>query len=192
MASQKFPQLSIFSAGVESSERLAGSPVIPNTGVVVVQDRAKAVREVHLNVSGLEAIVLAANDYGSIRLLDFDDKNIMLLSVELDLLATKAGGLIAGTDLDLAVGTAAASAQTLATTMIDVIERSDHDASEAVVPWQAHSADQATAAYPLQLLDSATLALYLNIGVPVGVADATLTFDGTVVIQYIDLGNAIS
>jgi hypothetical protein len=189
---QKNNQPHLFMGGVDASEALTGLPAVPPTGVVVSTDKALAVREMHLVVTDLEAEVLAANDYGSAKLCDLPDKNLLLLSVEVNLVGLKSGGIIAGTDLDLAVGSAAASAQTLATTMIDIVEKSDHDASEASATWQAHTADQATAAYPLQKVDSATSALYLNVGLPVGVADGAVTFTGTVVLKYVDLGNEIS
>ena len=195
MARKENQQL-LLAGGVAASDALTGAPVAPgSSAVLVIVDEALTARKMVLSVTALSATVLAADDYGSVKLCDLPDKNMLLLAVELDLVATKgnaSSGIEIGTDLDLAVGTAAASAQTLATTMIDVIEKSDHDSSTLTPVWQAHSGDQSTAAYPLQLADSATLALYLNIGLPVGVADDTLSFTGTVTLIYYDLGNVIS
>ena len=189
---QKIRQAVLHAGGLVASDAVAGSPPTPNTGVTLVSDEAKCMREMRFSVSGLVATVLAADDYGSVKLLDLPDKNLLLASLELDLVGTKAGGLIAATDMDFAVGTAVASNQTLATTMLDVIEKIDLDADVIGAVIQIHSNDQSTAAYPLRIADSATTALYLNLGIPVGVADGTVTFAGTVVLKFWDLGNEIS
>lgn len=147
-------------------------------------------------LSSLTLDVAAADDFGSVKLCDLPDSNLLLLAVEVDLVLTKGGvtnGLEAAVDLDMGVGTAAASAQTLAGAMIDVIEKVDVDTNALAVDFEAISVGQATAAYPLQIADGASNALYINCGVPAGItADDDLTIDGTVRVVWIDLGNDAS
>lgn len=190
---QKNRQQLMLQGGIAASDAACGVIVTPGSDEVLVgADEGLMARKVVLVVTDLDAVIPAADDYGSAKLCDMPDSNIMLLSVEVDLTALKSGGLISGTDMDLAIGTAAASNQTLATTMLDVIEKSDHDADDIDPQWEAQSQAQATAAYPLRLNDSATLALYLNVGIPNEVADGTVTFTGTVTLIYYDLGNVTS
>lgn len=165
----------------------------PGTGVTVI-DQAKTVRRARLTLTDFSVAVAEADDYGGTKVLDLPDSNLMLLAVEVNLVMTKAGttnGLVAATDVDVAIGTAVASNAVLSSTMIDVIEKADLNADTLTGTWQAHSADQATATFPLQIADGAASALYLNMAAAI-TADDTATFDGTIDITYIDLGNDAS
>jgi hypothetical protein len=139
--------------------------------------------------------VLAANDYGSIKIMDLPDRNIAILHVEVDLTLVKEGntnGLVATSDLDVGVGTAAASNATLATTMINVLEKTDLNDDALTVQYEAVSLGQSTAAPPIFVADSATNALYLNVGGPNITADSSLEVTGFVDVYWVDLGNRAS
>jgi len=185
--------------GVVTADKLISSGVTavtePGTGVTL-SDTSHAVRRAQLTLSGFVISVTAALDYGGTKLCDLPDRNIMIMGVEIDLEVVKGGlstGLITTVDLDMGVGTATASATTLATTMIDIIEKQDLDTDSLTVQLEAHTQAQSTASTPIKIVDAATTALYLNCGLPVGITvDDTLTVSGTVDIYYLDLGNLSS
>lgn len=175
-------------------DRLSLRVTEPGAGVAVVDD-AVIPRRARLTLTNAVLTITAALDYGSIKLVDLPNRNLMLLAVEVDLTLVKQGntnGLLAATDLDLGIGTAAASATTLATTMINVIEKIDQDTDALSVTMQRHSNDQSTATFPLRIADDANAALFLNAVAILGItADSTLTISGTVDITYVDLGKKV-
>jgi len=193
---QKINQEVLFAGGLKGSDELAGLPVTPGTGTTVASRKAKAVQHYQLYMSGASIAVDESDDYGSVKICDLPDTNIHLLGVEVNLTLTKGGttnGIVAATDLDVGVGTAAASATTLATTMIDIIEKADLDTNALAVEFEAHTQGQSTATMPKQIGDGASSALYLN-AVAVGgiTASDTISVTGTVDLYYVDLGNEIS
>lgn len=171
-------------------------PISEPGSSATLSDQACVLRRARLTLSGATLSVLEANDYGSLKLLDLPDRNIMLMGLEADLVLTKQGntnGIVAATDLDVAVGTAAASNTTLAATMINVIEKKDVDDNALAVDFEAHSNDNATSIFPLPVADGASAALYLN-AVAIGgiTADSSLSVSGIVDVWYMDLGNLSS
>lgn len=190
--SQKISQLSSFAGGIEGSEALSGGVITPSTGVVLATDRALTPRKMVLNVTALVVSVTAALDYGGTKLCDLPDSNIMILGVECDLELTKDGtGIAAATDINMGIGSAAASATTLATTMQNMLDVEAFTATDASPAYKRHGADNSTTVHPTQLADGATNALWLNCAATLS-ADGTLTCDGTVTIYYLDLGNVTS
>lgn len=149
-----------------------------------------------LKLDGASLPVLAANDYGSLELLTWPDRNLHLLAVEADLTLVKGGvtnGIVAAKDLDVGMGTAAASNTTLATTMIDIIEKQDVDTDALTVTVKVHTIGQATATFPKQIADGATNKVFLNVAVIGGItADDALSVSGSVDFYVIDLGNRTS
>lgn len=175
-------------------DRLSLRITEPGAGVAVVDD-AVIPRRARLTLTNAVLTITAALDYGSLKLVDLPNRNLMLLGVEVDLTLVKQGntnGLVAATDLDLGIGTAAASATTLASAMINVIEKIDQDTDALSVTMQRHSNDQSTATFPLRIADDANAALFLNAVAIAGItADSTLTISGTVDITYVDLGKKV-
>lgn len=169
-----------------------GSPLlVPTVGGVDYQ--ALIPQKATLKLDGESLPVLEANDYGSLELLTWQDRNIHILGMEVDLTLVKGGvtnGLEATVDLDVGMGSAAASATTLATTMIDYLEKVDLDTDALSLSLQAHTLGQSTATFPKQLADAAANKVYLNVGLPVGItADDTIAVTGTIDFYIIDLGN---
>lgn len=173
-----------------------GSP-LPTPGSGIGLDaQLLTPQKLTLKLDGATLSVDADDDYGSLKLLDWPDRNLHILGAEFDLTLVKQGntnGIVAATDLDVGAGSAAASATTLATTMIDFLEKADVDDNALSVALQAHVLGQSTATFPKQLADGASNALYLN-AVAVGgiTADSSLLVSGTVDIFVIDLGNRTS
>jgi len=160
----------------------------------VARGQRLGVQRVDLQLSGLTINVAEADGYGSAKLCDLPDSNLLLLGCEADLVVTKAGttdGIEAATELDLAIGTAPASASPLATNMINVVEKKDVDDVALGVDFEGHSSDNATSVMPIHVVDSASAALYLNLACTITVDDSVLC-SGIVRFFYVDLGNLAS
>lgn len=173
---------------------VSGETVTPNTLVTLTTDRERSVRHVRLTLAELSVAITAANDYGGTKICDLPDKNIMILACECDLVLTKGNvtnGLEADTDINTAIGTAVASASTLATTMIDVVDIVLNTASSLTHDMDAHSQANSPANMPLEVADSASAALYLNLAAAI-TADDAMTASGTIDLFYFDLGNVTS
>lgn len=170
------------------------NPIVGSSGASVAAVGQEKVQKVTLTITALVMNVTAALDYGSVAFADLGDTNLMLLGAESDLAVTKgevSTGIEATVDLDMGIGTAAASATTLATTMIDVLAKIDLDADTAVVQFDGHSSLATT--MPLVIASGASNQLFINCGLPVGITvDDTLTMTGTVTLYYIDMGNVTS
>lgn len=140
--------------------------------------------------------ITAASDYGSLELLTWPDSNIHILGLESNLVLTKgntATGIIATTDLDVGMGSSAASSATLAGVMINYMEKQDVDGDTLTPALQVNVLGQSTATYPWQLADAASNGLFLNISTIAGVTvDDTITVSGYVDLFIINLGNEIS
>lgn len=191
--SQKLRQRLLLQGGLDALS-VAGAQPEPNTGVTLMDDAALAVRKMHLYLDGVTLSVDEGDDYGSFKIADLPDKNLQLVACEVDLELVKGevtNGLEAATDLDMAVGTAAASNATLSGAMVNVIEKDDLNAADASPAWQAHSADNASSVLPIHLADGASNALYLNCAASITASDA-LTVTGSVYLYYIDTGNETS
>lgn len=179
-----------------ASQLRDGSPLITPFSTNGVDYQLATPQRATLNLTGQVVSITAALDYGSVQLLAWPDRNIHIYGMEVDLELTKGNlstGIVAATDLDVGIGSTAASAQTLATTMIDYMEKQDLDASDLTPALQVNVMGQSTATFPKQLPDSATNTMHLNIGLPTPVTvDDTVTAAGTIDLYFIDLGNRIS
>lgn len=176
------------SAWVEVASPSAISSAAAGTGVVV-DDRALAARKMKLILDAVEVAVADGDDFGSSALATLPDSNLLVLGVEAVLDFTKDGtGYVAATDLDIAIGTAAASNTTLSAGMVNLLAKQDVDADSLTPSLAAHS----LAASPtlLGILDAADNQVFLNVSGPTETSQsATLTAEGSVTITYIDLGN---
>ena len=173
-----------------------GSPLLVPNSSIGVDYALLTPQKATLNLSGETLSVDESEDFGSLLLMTWQDRNIHILGMEVDLVLVKGGvtnGLEAAVDLDMALGSAAASAQTLASTMIDYLEKQDVDTDALSVDLEANVLGQSTATFPKQLADAAANKLYLNCGVPAGItADDALTVSGSIDLYFIDLGNRTS
>lgn len=173
-------------ASVGSTEEGAGEDG------VTASYSALAVSKYTLTLDAIEVAVSDANDYGSAALFTFPDRNLIVLGCEVDLELVKDGtGFIDTTDLDVALGTAAASNTTLSSGMVNVLPKQDLNATDLSPALAAHSL-VATPAL-LGITDAANNVLYLNISGPTETSeDATVTASGTVELYVVDLGNTTS
>lgn len=191
---RKERQATHFAGPVTMSGDDAGGTPAPGTGVAIASDRIRPVRHVRLELSGFILSIAADDDFGGTKLCDLPDSNITLLAVELDLELVKGGvvnGLVAATDVTVAVGTAVASNSTLSGAMVDVLTGIALTAADLSPALQIHSHADGTLDYPIELADAATLALFLNAAAAI-TADDALTISGTVDLYYLDVGNVTS
>ncbi len=160
---------------------------------VTLKEEALVPRKLTLTLSSFLISITAALDYAGTKLMGFSDANIMVLGCEVDLELTKGGttnGLVAATDLNVAVGSAIASNSTLSAAMIDIVDTQALTDSDLTPALEAHSNDNSSAGASF-IGDSATAGLWLNLAATI-TADDTLLADGTITVYYIDLGNLAS
>lgn len=161
---------------------------------VTGNDQLATVRRLRLTLSSFAITVAAASDFGGTKLCDLADRNIMLLGMEVDCVVTKQGntnGIVAATDITMAIGTGVAAATPLAGTAIDVIEVASITADALAVDFEAHSNNQSTVPFPKKIADDPNAALYMNIAAAI-TADSSVSVSGTIDIFYLDLGNLSS
>ena len=158
-------------------------------GATLAFDRARFARHARVAVAGLAIDVAAADDFGGVELLGLPDTNILVLGAEADLAVAKDGaGVLAATDVTVALGTAAATGTALSGAESDMLDALPLTADALEVAWRAHTQANAAPA-PLYVPDGPSSALYLNAAATVS-ADGGLTVSGTVDLYYVDLGNA--
>jgi hypothetical protein len=173
---------------------VSGEALTPNTLVTLTSDRERKVRHARLTLAELSVAITAALDYGGTKICDLPDKNIMILACECDLVLTKGGvtnGLEAATDINTSIGSAVASNATLSGAMVDVIDIVANTDASLTHDMDAHSQANTPANMPLEVADSATSALYLNLAATI-TADDAMTASGTIDLYYLDLGNVTS
>ena len=179
-----------------ASQLRDGSPLILPSGNAGVDYQLLTAQKATLNLAATSISITAALDYGSLELMVWPDRNIHILGMEVDLELVKgnlATGIIATTDLDVAVGSVAASNVALTGTMVDYLELTLLAATDLSPALQVNVLGQSTATFPKQLGDSATNKLFLNIAPSTAVTvDDTVTASGTIDLYYIDMGNRIS
>lgn len=176
----------------EDTDAIASSPAAAATGVTATFNQAAPMRHIRVTLDAVAVAVAEADDFGSAELLTWPDKNILVAGCEVDLTLVKAGttnGIVAATDLDVALGTSAASNATLASGMVNILPKQDVDTDSLSVALQAHSLAASPVLTPI--LDGATNKLYLNVACSI-TADDSLTATGTIDIFYWDLGNVTS
>lgn len=142
---------------------------------------AAGIRRERIAFRNVVVPVAAADDFGSIKLLDYPNGNLMVLGAVVALTAAIGGGIAALANVDIAVGSAVASAATLASTMLDVVPKIDVTAGGVV-------AGKSTGTEALKVLTASSSALYLNVGGSTITTDGTVTLNGYVDVLFIDLG----
>ena len=166
--------------GGDSNMPMVSSPprvITPATGALI-SHQGVPVSRARISMTAVSIAVVATNDYGGTKVCVFPTAGLVLVGARLvGTLAADANlatALAAGT-IDIGVGTATASATTLATTMIDYVPKFDVPASGIIasvgVTTQAASADD----------------IYLNVAAATSV-DGAVTFTGYLDIFYLDMG----
>lgn len=153
---------------------------------------------VHQTVLSLAAVPLAVADadaFGSQKIYDFPEGRILILgvtaSVQFAVTSTRAGTINDSASLTWALGSAAASAATLATTMVDELPKTTKVLAAATTA--LNTASTAALASSAQFDGTATAKdMFLNVGFETGTdidGDGTMTATGTVTVTWINLGD---
>lgn len=170
---------------------VSGTAATGGTGTSVI-DVPNPARKMTLTLENVSITLADANDYGSVALVTLPDTNMVIIGVETNLTIVKDGtGLIAATNLDIALGRSAASNATLASGMVDILAKQDIDTDALSVALQVHNL-AATPSF-IGVVDAANTVVYLNASAPTETSeDGGLTINGTIIIHYLDLGNVTS
>lgn len=177
----------------EDINRQPTANAVASAGVKLTMDVPLTVRRARFTLENTVLTLTAALDYASVKICDLPDRNILILNAELVGSLVAGGDFAAGDDPSIGVGTAAASANPIATTMQNVIAiAAQTNIDPAVANAIALSFVGATGAITgLLVADGAANALYLNASCTDAqlAANGTLTFNGTFDVWYVDLGN---
>jgi hypothetical protein len=148
---------------------------------------SQGIQRVRLTLTAAVVAATNAHKYGSLLLLTWPNANIKLVRARMNLTGTKDGAQIQAADQPtVALGSAAASNTTLATTMIDTADTVTMAATAAAVVQKNGNATQADR----QIAAGATNYVYLNIGATgnTGGGDGSVAFTGTIDLFYVNLG----
>lgn len=177
-------------------QTLAAVPAAVANYVKVTGDQGGAFRQLTLTLTNVPLSVTDASAYGSVKLLTLPEGQITLLSGIAKALAFTTTSAIAstlnsGVTVQYGLGTAAASATTLATTMINVAPGSGQTVptfTSSTTINVASTAVNSILAAPTNLDGTGTaLPIYLNVAVGTATdidGDATLTVSGTVILTF--------
>lgn len=144
-------------------------------------DHALVPRKARFVFTAQALAITEALDYASLKLCDLPDGNIMILGALVNLTFTGTGGVDTPANVDMALGTAAASASTLSGAMLDIVAKIDATAGGVV---QGGSTDTEAP----QIIAASSDAIYLNVADVIG-TDGTLVLTGEIELIYLDLGD---
>lgn len=163
-----------------------GDSVTPNIAAgVSIDTRARPVRMARLTLTGVEVDIAAADDFGSVKLLDFPAGTVIVLGVNLDLVATADGAVITDvTAVDYAVGSVALTSTDFSNAGEDNLVAENDVAAAGVM----NARTTAALALPLTL-DAGNNDVYLNVQAAVASGTGTVSFTGTVDVFYFDIGS---
>lgn len=181
-----YPNLGVTTAGVGSS---------PVASVVATEFGASGLHQTVLTLTDAPILVTDALAYGSLKIYDFPEGRIHVLGC-VATLAPKTTTAIASTINSgvagaVGLGTAAASAVTLATTMVDLLP-STVIATSTTINVAAAAVTPVLAAAAVFNGTSTAIDAYLNTSITTATdidADGTLAYSGTIRITWVNLGD---
>jgi len=189
---QVFPKSVTFPKGIVPAEADGSPATAPAATIKVAQgsDLAVMPRRIRLTLTEASIAVLEADGFGSLEFAGLPTNPIALMAVKTDLVLTKDGvGFIAATDLNVAIGTTAATAADLTTTPSesDVVDVAAFTASALAPAVDLHSASNAAPA--ITVMASGAKSLFLNVaGATETGEDASVSVSGSIDITWMDLG----
>lgn len=162
-----------------------GESVTPNTAAgVSLETRVRPMRMALLTLTSVPVSIAAAQDFGSVKLLDFPANSIMIMGVNVNLVASPDAVVTDVTTIDYAIGTAALASTDFSNAGEDNLVAENDVAAQGVMNVRS------TAALSLPLVfDAGNNDIYLNVQAAVASGTGVPTFSGTVEVFYIDLGS---
>lgn len=165
------------------------------TGLAVADNGVGVVNQTVITLSALEIAVTDTNAYGSQKVYDFPAGRILVLgvtgSIQWAVTSDRTTTINASAGLTWALGSAAASNATLATTMVDLLPKTSKTLSASAAALNTASTGALASSAPFDGTATAIDA-YLNVGFETATdidADGTLTATGTLKITWINLGD---
>lgn len=188
--------VAVYTTQTETSEPSTTVGVGAKNGATVTA--TETLGGVHRTVLTLTDTPLAVTDalaYGSVKLYDFPAGRVLVLgttaSMAFAVTSDRTTTINDDAAMDWALGSAAASNVTLATSMVDLLPKQDHTLDGAE---DAYTTAQGAALAASAQFDGTGTALdmYLNVSFPTGTdidADGTMTAAGTVTVSWVNLGD---
>lgn len=170
---------------LEAADRLIrqGLSSTPNAAAgVAAQKLARGYQVERLTLTDVQVDIAAADDYGSVKLVDLPDSNVLILGAIMNCTAVADGTAITDvTTVDYAIGTAAlASTDFSGSGEKDICPEKDVAASGV-------SQNATTGTEANNLVAKGTNAVYLNAQAAIS-ADGWVQFTGTIDLIFVDLG----
>lgn len=150
-----------------------------------VENLSSLVQRSRFKLTGMVAAVLAANDYGSVKLCDLPNTQILVLGVIVDLSAAVAGTGSSLANVDLAVGTVATASAAFSNAGEKNLCPKIDCTAQGVIDGASGSTET-----NVLIAAGASNAVYLNVATGNITTDGSVTLDGFVDIIYLDIGKA--
>lgn len=168
---------------------IVGLPGTKNASATLTtaSNKSTGINQTVLTLTAQTISVLAAADYGSLLLFTFPASRCQFVGADVQLSSTKTGYAddTDNTDVDIALGSAAASNNTLSSTMVDLVAKVDATGTTVGTISAASTPTEAPK------FKAASTAVYLNTGgALVTTGTGVLALTGTVKIWWIDSGSA--
>lgn len=161
-----------------------GADVTPGTGVTL-ETQCSAVKRAKLKLTNFVVTVDADDDFGSTKLCDLPNSNLLILGAMVDLTAVGAGGFTLEQNLDLAIGTVATASADFSNAGEDNIVAKIDGTAGGVVDGSSISIG---ALVPIAA--GASNDVFVNVATGDIATDGTVTLNGFIVIYYIDIDKA--
>lgn len=176
----------VVATGLQIGGAPAVTPLLPVAATSVkAEARTLPVRSILFTVSALAISMAAADDFGSAKLCDLPNTNLIILGAAVDLTGTVSGFTSdVGTAVDLAIGTVAtASAAFSNAGEKDIVPKIDGTGAGTTATITGRNTTTEKLAF---IAAGASNALYINASDPVTSGTGVLTLSGTVEIFYVD------
>lgn len=173
-----------------------GATVAPATGSIRAEHRQTgALCQTVLHLTDVPVSVTDANAYGSQKLYDLPEGRLLVLgavaSIQWAVTSTRASTINDSAGLAWAVGTAAASATSLSSTMVDLIPSTSKTLSAAAAAYNTASTAALSASAQFDGTSTAK-DVYLNAAFATGTdidGNGTMKASGTITITWVQLGD---
>jgi hypothetical protein len=160
-----------------------GTAVTPNSASgITLANFSRPARIAKLTLTATSVAILAANDYGSVKLCDLPEGFLAIVGVKADLVVTGSAVITDVTVVDYAVGT-------VALTSIDFSNAGEDNliAEGDVAALGVLEASSTAALSGPVMLDAGAKAIYLNLQAAIA-TNSAVTVSGTVEVMYLELG----
>ncbi len=164
---------------VRSGHPIMGPAVSVSTaGITLVEDAPRFWRRLRVQLDNVVVPITAALDYGSVAILTLPDGLWWFAGSHANFSVTRDGtGIVAATDVNWALGSAAASNATLASLMLNL--RDEETFSDNVLTDSVNTAQVATTTALAGQIIASTDSVFLNFSATLS-ADGSMTVNGTI------------